>query len=52
MDRLSRRRADRHRVERGSLIQEYSRRGLKSDQEEIFVIEEVEEVDYPSAWMV
>ena len=35
-----------------ALIQEYSRRGLRSDQYEIFVIEETEEVDYPSSWLV
>jgi hypothetical protein len=34
-----------------ALIQEYTRRGLKSDQDEIFVVEEVEEVDYPSSWL-
>jgi hypothetical protein len=34
------------------LIRECSRRGLKSDQYDLFVIEETEQVDYPSAWMV
>jgi hypothetical protein len=34
------------------LIRECSRRGLKSDQYDIFVIEETEQVDYPSAWLV
>jgi hypothetical protein len=34
-----------------TLIQECSKRGLKADQYEIFVIEETEEVDYPSSWL-
>ena len=33
------------------LLAECARRGLKHDDYEIFVIEETEEVDYPSAWM-
>ena len=35
-----------------SLIQECSRWGLKSDQYETFVIEETEEVDFPSSWLL
>ena len=34
-----------------SLIQECSRQGLKSDQYEIFVIEESDEMDFPSSWL-
>lgn len=34
-----------------TLLRECSRRGLERDQYEIFVIEETEEVDYPSSWM-
>jgi hypothetical protein len=33
------------------LIQESVRRGLMRDEYDIFVIEEAEEVDFPSAWM-
>ena len=33
------------------LIQESVRRGLTRDQYDTFVIEEIEEVDFPSAWM-
>jgi hypothetical protein len=34
------------------LIRECSGRGLKVDQYDLFVIEETEQVDYPSAWLV
>ena len=33
------------------LIRECSRRGLKSDQYDTFIIEATEQVDYPSAWI-
>ena len=35
-----------------SLIQVCSRKGLKSDHYEIFVIDETEEVDFPSSWLL
>jgi hypothetical protein len=36
---------------KGPLVQESARRGLARDQYDIFVIEEAEEVDFPSAWL-
>jgi hypothetical protein len=33
------------------LLRECARRGLKSDQYDIFIIEETETADYPTAWM-
>ena len=33
------------------LLQEAARRGLSRDQYDTFIIEETEEVDFPSAWM-
>ena len=35
----------------GVLIRECFRRGLERDQYDAFIIEETEEVDYPSAWL-
>jgi hypothetical protein len=35
-----------------SLIRECSKRGLKPDEYDFFVLDELEEVDYPSSWLL